>query len=198
MFSSHEHLKRKTPEQGINRQEFIEHLVEEYYTTTNVEAQEQVTANLANFAYDPINWEYLKTAEVLNLFMELLDNPNENLQLHASAGLCNICLDQESINYIVNDQNLKNIKKRLFLTRNPNIILNLLTLFYQLIANQLRAKANILCASVLKQIKEFNLRYENDKRIVNIISLLLEEFGKRYELIEINTNMPSTNSTMAK
>lgn len=36
MFSSHEHLKRKTPEQGINRQEFIEHLVEEYYTTTNV------------------------------------------------------------------------------------------------------------------------------------------------------------------
>lgn len=36
MFSSHNHLKRKTPEQGINRQEFIEHLVEEYYTTTNV------------------------------------------------------------------------------------------------------------------------------------------------------------------
>ena len=36
MFSSYEHLKRKTPEQGINRQEFIEHLAEEYYTTTNV------------------------------------------------------------------------------------------------------------------------------------------------------------------
>lgn len=35
MFSSHNHLKRKTPEQGINRQEFIEHLVEEYYTSTN-------------------------------------------------------------------------------------------------------------------------------------------------------------------
>lgn len=84
------------------------------------------------------------------------------------------------------------------MTRNPNIILNLLTLFYQLIANQLAAKANILCASVLKQVKEFNLRFENDKRIVNITSLLLEEFGKRYELVEVNTNTLSRNSTRAK
>ena len=107
-------------------------------------------------------------------------------------------LDPVAINYIVKDQNLKSIKKRLLLTGNPNIILNLLTLFYQLISNQLAAKANILCASVLKQIKEFNLRFEGDKRIVNITSLLLEEFGKRYELVEVNTNRPSTNSTRAK
>lgn len=36
MFSSFNYLKRKTPEQGVNRKEFIEHLVEEYYNTTDV------------------------------------------------------------------------------------------------------------------------------------------------------------------
>lgn len=56
-----------------------------------LEAQEQVTANLANFAYDPLNWAYLKTADTLKLFIELLETPNENLNLHGTAGLCNIC-----------------------------------------------------------------------------------------------------------
>ncbi|XP_061394262.1 uncharacterized protein LOC133329815 [Musca vetustissima] len=97
MFSSHKGLKRKTPCPGINREEFIEHLVEEYYTTTNVEAQEQVTANLANFAYDPINWEYLKKKEAIQVFLELLATSNETLKLHGIAGLCNICLDDMNL-----------------------------------------------------------------------------------------------------
>lgn len=51
-----------------------------------------MTANLANFAYDPINWDYLKKAQTLKLFVELLDSANEKLQLHGTSGLCNICL----------------------------------------------------------------------------------------------------------
>lgn len=36
MFSSQNYLKRKTPSQGINREEFIKHLVEEFYVTDNI------------------------------------------------------------------------------------------------------------------------------------------------------------------
>jgi len=36
MFSSHRTLKRRTPAQGIDRREYIGHLVDEYYTTTNI------------------------------------------------------------------------------------------------------------------------------------------------------------------
>lgn len=36
MFSSHRHLKRRTPAGGIDRREYIGHLVDEYYTSTNV------------------------------------------------------------------------------------------------------------------------------------------------------------------
>lgn len=109
MFSSHAHLKRRTPEGGIPRPDYIEHLVEEYHTTTNIgetyslerfkqftleflEAKEQVTANLANFAYDPINWKYINESGALDVFEDCMKSPNERLQLHAIAGYCNICI----------------------------------------------------------------------------------------------------------
>lgn len=56
------------------------------------EAQEQVTANLANFSYDPLNFSYLIEAKAVDLFLQLLQNPNEKLVLHGIAGLCNLCL----------------------------------------------------------------------------------------------------------
>ncbi|KAM7363655.1 uncharacterized protein ACRADG_000471 [Cochliomyia hominivorax] len=193
MFSSYQHLKRKTPEQGINRQEFIEHLVEEYYTTTDVEAQEQVTANLANFSYDPINWDYLKTSEALKLFIELLESPNVKLQLHGAAGLCNICLDQQSFNYIVKPQNINKVRSLLLKSNNLDIILNLLTLLYQLLSNPKSCKASILNTTILKRINHFKNQHQQDQRIVNITSLLTEDFAQRYELIEVNINIPDNN-----
>lgn len=36
MFSNRAHLKRKTPENGIERKEFISLLVDEYYETTDI------------------------------------------------------------------------------------------------------------------------------------------------------------------
>lgn len=36
MFSSKERLAIKTPRNGIDRKEYINHLVDEYYETTNV------------------------------------------------------------------------------------------------------------------------------------------------------------------
>lgn len=61
------------------------------------EALEQVTANLANFAYDPINWPHLHEADALDVFVASVDNPNPNIQLHAVAGLCNFCLGKNFI-----------------------------------------------------------------------------------------------------
>lgn len=43
------------------------------------EAKEQVLANLANFAYDPSNYEYLRQLQVLDLFLDMLSEDNESL-----------------------------------------------------------------------------------------------------------------------
>lgn len=55
-----------------------------------LEAKCQVLANLANFAYDPINFEFLRKLKVLDLFLEQLSQNNEQLLNFGLAGLCNL------------------------------------------------------------------------------------------------------------
>lgn len=43
------------------------------------DAKEQVLANLANFAYDPGNYQYLRQLQVLDLFLDSLSEENETL-----------------------------------------------------------------------------------------------------------------------
>jgi len=95
MFSSEAELKKRTPEAGIGRKEFIQLLVDEYYESEDIEKQEQVLANLANFAYDPLNFGFLKAAEAVKLFLEVLDHVNPKLVTYGITGITNICLDPE-------------------------------------------------------------------------------------------------------
>lgn len=52
------------------------------------EAKEQVLANLANFAYDPSNYEYLRQLQVLDLFLDMLTEDNETLVEFAMGKGC--------------------------------------------------------------------------------------------------------------
>lgn len=58
-----------------------------YFT---LEAKREVLANLANFAYDPVNYEYIKQLHILDIFLEQLSEPNEDLIHFGLAGLCNL------------------------------------------------------------------------------------------------------------
>lgn len=64
------------------------------YFQKNSDAKEQVTANLANFAYDPINYDFLRKSNVPDLFLYLIVSGNEKLTLHGIAGICNLCLGE--------------------------------------------------------------------------------------------------------
>lgn len=56
------------------------------------EAKTQVLANLANFAYDPINYDYLRQLKVIDLFLHLISEEDEEFVRFAIGGLCNLCL----------------------------------------------------------------------------------------------------------
>lgn len=53
-------------------------------------------ANLANFAYDPINYEYLRTLNVLQLFLDCLSDTDPLQVEFAIGGLCNAALDKQN------------------------------------------------------------------------------------------------------
>ncbi|RZC14248.1 follicle cell protein 3C-1 [Asbolus verrucosus] len=101
MFTRKETLLKKTGPDGIGRYEFLKQLIVEFGTTTSTEAKRQVLANLANFAYDPINFEFLKQLHAIDLFLDQLTCDNEDLLHFGLCGLCNISPDPESKDYII-------------------------------------------------------------------------------------------------
>ncbi|XP_054725512.1 uncharacterized protein LOC129235607 isoform X2 [Anastrepha obliqua] len=191
MFSSHSHLKRRTPEGGIPRPDYIEHLVEEYLTTTNVEAKEQVTANLANFAYDPINWEYLCEAGALDVFEDCIKSPNERLQLHALAGFCNMCLDTTSFKFITKSEVFGPINLLMQTTETTDIYLNCIALFYQLLTADIctqKEKSLIVTPPVLRTITKLKNLSPDPRRLNSQITTKYKEIKlvKRFTQLELD------------
>ena len=93
MFSNYDRLRRRTGQNDLNRNDFLQALVNEYQDTVDPDAREQVLANLANFAYDPINFERLRALGVPALFVDCLEvdeNLNSNTSSFGLAGLCNL------------------------------------------------------------------------------------------------------------
>lgn len=57
-----------------------------------LEAKEQVLANLANFAYDPINYPYFRTLRIIDIFLEQINQTKKKLIQYAVSGICNLIL----------------------------------------------------------------------------------------------------------
>ncbi|GAB1297057.1 Armadillo repeat-containing protein 7 [Apodemus speciosus] len=70
----------------VGRLGYLQALVTEFQETESQDAKEQVLANLANFAYDPGNYQYLRQLQVLDLFLDSLSEENENLIKFAIEG----------------------------------------------------------------------------------------------------------------
>ncbi|KAI8393854.1 uncharacterized protein BYT42DRAFT_609619 [Radiomyces spectabilis] len=93
MFQSKAYIERRNGRSGTDRKEYLQKLVQEYKTTDNLEAKKQILANLANFAYDPVNYEWLWDLNVVNLFLTAITDADPLLREYGMGGLANICLD---------------------------------------------------------------------------------------------------------
>jgi len=160
-----------------------------------------VTANLANFAYDPINWPHLLEAEALDVFLASLESQDQTLKLHGIAALCNICLGIEIVRIvdyyfkklIFSDKTgVKFIREQLQLitglfgrTDHPEIVLHSLALFYQLLESGAVDKDLLLSPLVLRAVQEWRVK-AHDQRIVKLCQLLLQDFATRIEVTQLH------------
>uniref|UniRef100_A0A182NSM1 GBD/FH3 domain-containing protein n=1 Tax=Anopheles dirus TaxID=7168 RepID=A0A182NSM1_9DIPT len=180
MFSTQERLKRRTPDGGINRRTYLKLLVDEYYETSNIEAQQQVTANLANFAYDPINWKFLLEAKAHELFFEIVQLSGHGvvdrlLVLHAIVGLTNVSLDPAAAEYIEHSNGFSHLRGLLEKHRTDcEIVCNTLTC-YSLLLNDSRAprlRQDKCFMSLIQQLKQ-----STNPRISNLATILSEDLA---------------------
>ncbi|KAG4964021.1 hypothetical protein JHK86_040889 [Glycine max] len=93
MFTNDQRQQERTGRYGTSRVEFLQKLVTQFQNTSEDETREKILANLANFAYDPYNYNFLRQLNVLELFVDCLTEPNEKLVEFGIGGICNSCVD---------------------------------------------------------------------------------------------------------
>ncbi|KAF7287560.1 hypothetical protein GWI33_005924 [Rhynchophorus ferrugineus] len=160
MFTRKEQIAKKTGEDGVGRYEFLKQLVTEFTTTKSYDAQKQILANLANFAYDPINYEFIAQLHIIDLFLAQLSESSEELIHFALAGLCNICCDPESREYI-NSLNGIYLVSQYLGHSNEDIALNALTTLFYLFDSTNPIISDDLRMKVQAYEKSSDARFQN-------------------------------------
>ncbi|XP_052189655.1 uncharacterized protein LOC127799559 [Diospyros lotus] len=93
MFTNNRRQEERTGKYGTPRLQYLQDLVTQFQSTTSEESKEKILANLANFAYDPYNYVFLRQLNVLELFLDCITEPNEKLVEFGAGGICNSCVD---------------------------------------------------------------------------------------------------------
>lgn len=170
MFSSKSYLERKTGPYGIGRLSYLQSLVNEYQNTDSTDAKKQIMANLANFAYDPINYEHFKSLNILDLFLDGLEESEEEIVEYAVGGICNACAANENRKHIIDNGGVK-LVIRCLSKYTENTVLSAITALIYLVTPE--SKAEITCLPVV----ECMLRLSNSKntKLKNLASLFLED-----------------------
>lgn len=127
---------------------------------------------MANFAYDPLNYEYLSKHNILIIFLDLLISANEKLIEHGIAGLSNFCHEPQIIQLqLLEDKNLELIQSLLEYD-NPRILSPALTtlIFLQTVSSP---QKKILTKETETRIEQLLKEVESGVKPTKLKNLLL-------------------------
>ncbi|KAM3592817.1 uncharacterized protein V6R79_025706 [Siganus canaliculatus] len=156
---------------GSDRFEYLQNLVTEFQDTDSEEAKEQVLANLANFAYDPKNMEYLRELQVTDLFLDMLTEENENFVEFGMGGLCNLSMDPQCRDVILQNSGISLVTNCLS-SRREETVLSAVTTLMNLWTPSSRSQ--LTHPGILQCMLRFSL--SESPRLRNLASVFLQDF----------------------
>ncbi|XP_053309240.1 armadillo repeat-containing protein 7 [Spea bombifrons] len=162
-----------------DRFQYLQALVTEFQDTDGAEAKEQILANLANFAYDPCNYQDLRQLQVIDLFLDMLTEENETLVEFGIGGLCNLCLDKANKSHVLSSGGLKLIINCLSSRREETVLSALTTLMYLCTP---ASCADITTPAVVECMVRFSL--SSNCRIRNLATIFLEDYCSEKQVQE--------------
>ncbi|GAB1868350.1 Armadillo repeat-containing protein 7 [Camponotus japonicus] len=180
MFSTKARLIQRTGKNGVGRYDFLKLLATEYKTTKSKDAKEQVLSNLANFAYDPINYGYMRQLQIIDIFLDSLSENNPKLVQFAIGGICNLCLDAINKIYILRNRGVELISS-LLSSQDEDIVLSAISTLMFLITPESRNE--ITSAEIIKRMLEFS--YDTNIRIKNLAIIFLSDYCEASEVEKI-------------
>ena len=179
MFSTWKSLERRTGRFGVGRLPYLKQLLNEYENSlTNNEHKLQILANFANFSYDPINYNYLRDLNIIDLFIDCLEmyTNNDDFVHYALAGLCNLSSDKFNSQIIFNKNSsiLIILIKLLFSNRFDIVINSMVTLIFLLKYNE-KIKNELIQYNEIRQCFE-KYSQSKDIRLSNMAKLFLQDY----------------------
>lgn len=171
MFSSHEQLVKRSGKKGVDRPQYLKELVEEFLTSENTDSREQVLANLANFAYDPINYQWLRRLKVIDIFLDQASEGTPDLRSFAVAGLCNLALDLENKQYILKNGGVALLHECL-LMEDEAVVSSALTTLMFLVTPE--SKSEITSTKAVRQV--LSKAKSDNPRIQNLAKIFLSDY----------------------
>lgn len=85
---------------------------------------------MANFAYDPLNYHYLRELKVIELFINGLQSKNPFFVEYSLKGICNLCNDPLNQKIIFEKSGLNPLKELLKSENSELVKLSLTSLFF--------------------------------------------------------------------
>ncbi|XP_015608411.1 armadillo repeat-containing protein 7 isoform X2 [Cephus cinctus] len=180
MFSRKQQLIDRTGKDGVGRYDFLRLLVVEFNTTKSQEAKEQVLANLANFAYDPVNYEYIRQLHIIDLFFAVITENNITLIRFAIGGICNLCLDPENKAYIIRNNGVASILTLLSSSDEETVLSTITTLIFLITP---ASKSEITSKNVIECMTRIS-ESAGSTRLRNLATVFLNDYCKENELSE--------------
>ncbi|CAK6976644.1 armadillo repeat-containing protein 7 [Scomber scombrus] len=173
-----------------DRFEYLQTLVTEFQDTDSDEAKEQVLANLANFAYDPKNMEYLRELQVADLFLDMLTEENENFVEFGMGGLCNLSMDPECRDIILQSGGIALVTNRLS-SRREETILSAITTLMNLRTPSSRSE--ITDPAILQCMLRFSL--SESPRLRNLAAVFLQDCCSEEQVARAEQQMQGQQQT---
>ncbi|XP_052796106.1 armadillo repeat-containing protein 7-like isoform X2 [Mya arenaria] len=170
MFSTKSYLERKTGPYGIGRFSYLQSLVNEYQNTDDTDSKTQIMANLANFAYDPINYEYLRALNVIDLFLDGLEEQDDQIVEFAVGGICNACNDLQNKRHISDNGGIKLVINCLSRPSEETVLSAITSLNYLVTPD---SKADIVCLPVVECM--LRLSKAKNPRLKNLAAVFLQD-----------------------
>ncbi|KAM4715569.1 armadillo repeat-containing protein 7 [Anableps anableps] len=177
-------MRKNESTEAPERFEYLQSLVTEFQDTDSEEAKEQVLANLANFAYDPKNTEYLRELQVPDLFLDMLTEENENFVEFGMGGVCNLSMDPECRDVILQSGGIGLVTNCLS-SRREETILSAITTLMNLATPTTRSQ--ITEPGILQCMLRFSLA--ESPRLRNLAAVFLQDCCSEEKVREAQQQM---------
>ncbi|XP_037547595.1 armadillo repeat-containing protein 7 [Nematolebias whitei] len=170
-------MRRNESTEVSERFEYLQTLVTEFQDTDSEEAKQQVLANLANFAYDPKNSEHLLQLQVPDLFLDMLTEDNEDFVEFGMGGLCNLSMDPDCRDVILQSGGVGSVTNCLS-SRREETVLSAITTLMNLTTAATRAQTTE--PGVLQCMLRFSLA--ESPRLRSLASVFLQDCCSREQV----------------